>query len=348
MNISIIIPTLNRARQLNNALFSIVPQLKGKKDVELIIVDNGSTDDTKKICSKYDTPSINFRYYYDDIPGLLTGRHRGAKEAKGDVLCYLDDDVILNPHWVENIKIAFHKYRDISFMTGSTLPFYESYPPDWLKYFWVNAEPSAITMCTELSLADRGTQIKPINIHHVWGLNFCVRKKAFEKLEGFHPDCIPKKLQHFQGDGETGLTFKAEKANYKALYHPGLTLYHQIGKERLTEDYFKQRYFYIGVCMSFMEIRKRYLNTEDNESQANIKKKLSRKILDKLYIIKNNYLFFKNKKVIKEPKEITNLKAQLNEEYLKGYQFHQNVFDTDEIVKNWVLKENYLDYKLPK
>jgi glycosyltransferase involved in cell wall biosynthesis len=79
-DISIIIPTLNRAGALFEALESIGAMVKPSDPVEIIVVDNGSIDHTGSICreiaAKY--PKLRWRYVFDDMPGLLTGRAGGG------------------------------------------------------------------------------------------------------------------------------------------------------------------------------------------------------------------------------------------------------------------------------
>src|SRR5215475_6510241 len=94
-DISIIIPTRNRAGVLIQAMTSIAAVVTSKDPVEIIIVDNGSSDDTASIWREIKDrfPKHDWRYFYDEHPGALTGRHLGAREAKGEILAFLEDDV---------------------------------------------------------------------------------------------------------------------------------------------------------------------------------------------------------------------------------------------------------------
>lgn len=344
MFISIIIPTFNRADQLNRTLFSLLELKTDRNLFEIIVVDNGSTDNTKEIVEKYIEQNRNttIRYIYDAMPGLLTGRHRGAKEAKGEILTFIDDDVQISSTWLDTILEVMSTKPEVALLTGSNLPLYESYPPKWISYFWSKDENGK--KCGWLSLMDFGNEEKEIHPNFVWGLNFTIRKNIFELLGGFHPDNIPKAYQHFQGDGETGLTAKALIKGYKAYYHPGVMLYHQVTSDRMTIEYFKKRAFYQGVCDSFATYKNYNVTNETNSS-------LSVKILHKIKIAK--YIFVskplsKLKKNTKRlPNEITKLFNELEAERLNGYAFHQKAYKENESVKEWVQKENYFDYKLP-
>ena len=140
-DISIIIPTCNRAGALLQAMTSIATVVASRDPVEIIVVDNGSIDDTAGICREIKDrfPKHNWRYFYDETPGLLTGRHLGAREAQGDILAFLDDDVLLAPSWLEALDDAFGD-PEVMLTGGPVWPHYEVEPPSWLAGMWVEFE----------------------------------------------------------------------------------------------------------------------------------------------------------------------------------------------------------------
>lgn len=342
--VSIIIPTFNRFDQLNRTLSAL---MKLKTDVllfEIIVIDNGSTDSTKNVVQKHIdlNNSKAIYYHYDAEPGLLTGRHLGAKLAKGDILTFIDDDVQVSETWLNTIIEVMQNKPEVAFLTGPNLPKYESNPPYWLGYFWRKVPNGKY--CSWLSLLYLGNKIQEIHPNFVWGLNFTIRKNVFVELGGFHPDCIPKSLQKFQGDGETGLTKKGFEKGYKALYHPKVKLFHEVPSSRLTFEYFDQRAYYNGVGKSFSELRLQN-GFYDKVNEIQIKKKSNFiKIKSKLNEILLYFGFFKNDKI---PIEIENLKKRFLQKEKEGFQFHQNMFQENQEVKNWVLKQDYFNYKLP-
>jgi glycosyltransferase involved in cell wall biosynthesis len=338
--ISLIIPTRNRVNDIQRLLKSIKNNISAKNIFEVIVIDNGSTDETKLVCQFYKDIIPNFIYCYDDEPGLLTGRHHGATLASGEVLCFLDDDVILNSTYVESVYNLFADQKNLSFATGPCLPQYEVEPPEWLNYFWEYVTEGKY--CAWLSLLDFGNELKKINPNYVMGLNFCCRKDILFKLGGFHPDCIPKHLQQFQGDGETGLTQKAIKAKMLAIYDPKLSVQHRIPKERLTHEYFKKRAYYKGVCDSFKILRTKHFVQPLTKPN---KLKLVRNKLHPFYRwIKKIYT---KDKSIHHSEAIKKLQGELEKSTQEGFKFHQESYHSNELVKIWVLKENYWDYKLP-
>ena len=198
MQVSIIIPTYNRASVLTRCLKSIADGVAGHKDIEVLIVDNGSTDGTdtlfQRITASY--PQVCWRYFYDDMPGLLTGRHRGAAEARGEILAYLDDDILITPSWLGALCEAFRD-RSVTLAGGPSLPQYEVAPPSWLDGLWSEFEGGRT--CAWLSLNDSRASNRSMDPCWIWGLNFAIRKSLFHDCGGFHPDCLPKALQRYQG-----------------------------------------------------------------------------------------------------------------------------------------------------
>lgn len=344
MKVSVIIPTYNRYDSLRLTLESIINQNFSPNEFEVIVIHNGSTDETKEVCKHYSSVIKNFIYHHDEMPGLLTGRHRGAFEAKGEILCFLDDDVNLASDWLKGIKYCFEENPDVDLVTGPCLPKYEKYPPEWLNYFW-SETPYGGKMCTWLSLLDLGRQEIYIDPIYVWGLNFSIRRNTLFELGGFNPDSVPSHLQQFQGDGETGLSLKANVLGYKAFYTYRAMLYHRVPKDRLSVNYFEKRAFYQGICDSYTKIRKdnnfycddKNVVINKNEKKQFLFKKIARKIKARL----------KHNTAKKQPKEIQKIQHQLHLKYIEGYNFHQQAFQSSESIRNWVLKNDYWDYKLP-
>ncbi|MFN5417566.1 MAG: glycosyltransferase family 2 protein [Flavobacteriia bacterium] len=332
--VSIVIPTVNREKLLIQTLVSVVQMDADFSSFEVLVIDNGSTDNTKLQVELFieQNSSVKIRYVFEEIPGLLSARHRGLFEAKGDVLAYIDDDVVLSKNWLKSIIQVLHDKPEISILTGPCLPLYEENPPAWLDYFWTKDENGQ--HCGWLSLLDFGRIEKEINPMFVWGLNFIIRKKALIELKGFNPDNVPSYMQEFQGDGETGLALKAIKNNLLAFYHPGVLVQHVVPKARISKSYFSQRAFYQGVADSFTKERKNSLETTNPEAKLNFSFKSKIKSFLKIKV-KNDL-----------PHEVIDIRSVIEESRLQGFNFHQNQVLNNEKVKRWINKEDYLDYRL--
>src|SRR5262252_6825402 len=89
--ISVVVPTYNRADSLALTLPSLLNQSLVRTAYELVVVDNASTDSTPAVVDslRRSHPGYRIRYFHEPVPGLLSGRHRGAKEAEGHILVFV-------------------------------------------------------------------------------------------------------------------------------------------------------------------------------------------------------------------------------------------------------------------
>lgn len=88
--VSVIIPTYNRVEHLKETVDSVLKQSYG--DFEIIVVDDGSTDDTKKTVKEIMKCSQKIRYIYQENSGVANARNKGIVNSKGEYVAFLDDD----------------------------------------------------------------------------------------------------------------------------------------------------------------------------------------------------------------------------------------------------------------
>jgi glycosyltransferase involved in cell wall biosynthesis len=93
---SIVIPTFNGASRIGNCLDSLVKQTAGQ-NVEILVVDDGSTDNTANVVRGYSS----IRLVFQANAGPASARNRGALEAQGKILLFTDDDCVPMPDWLE-------------------------------------------------------------------------------------------------------------------------------------------------------------------------------------------------------------------------------------------------------
>ena len=112
---SIIIAIYNTGEFLEESIESIIKQTIGFEDVELILVDDGSTDNSKDICLKYtEKYPKNINYIYQENQGQATARNNGMKIAKGKYLNFLDSDDKLELSALEKVYNFFEvHYNDV-------------------------------------------------------------------------------------------------------------------------------------------------------------------------------------------------------------------------------------------
>lgn len=107
---SVIIPTYNRAQLVGRAIQSVLDQ--DCKDWELLVVDDGSTDNTKEVVLDYIKRVPQVKYFYQKHQERSTARNRGIEEASGKYICFLDDDDYYLSHHLSTFKQALGRLSD--------------------------------------------------------------------------------------------------------------------------------------------------------------------------------------------------------------------------------------------
>jgi glucosyl-dolichyl phosphate glucuronosyltransferase len=335
---SVIVPTRDRSPLLGKALTSVAIQIAETGiNCELITVDNSSTDDTRAVVEGLikQFMSVPIRYIYEPVPGLLSCRHRGALEAKGDVLAFIDDDVETGDNWLAALAEVFSD-QTVQLCGGKNVPVYESPPPEWMQDFWFQP-PYGGRGCIELSLLEMGERPLDIDATYIFGLNFAIRKKALFDLGGFHPDALPEHLQHLRGDGETGLSQKANAIGYRAVYQPGVDVHHFVPMFRMTPHYLQKRHFRQGISDSYTHIR-----TVGRVSRGRIYQTATAALKGTFQRL--GPLFKKGEPSLTAPEEI---RLWCTAAYQDGFQFHQRAVACSRELREWVLRPDYWDYRPP-
>jgi len=320
MDISVIITTVNRADNLRKSLDSLLLQEFVAASFEVIIADNGSIDDTRKVCDGYISKFENFTYVYDARPGQLVGWHRGLEISQGEVCCFIDDDVCPDPAWLSGVNDAYRSV-EVGLATGPIRLSYETPPPDWIDCMKIG-EPGEQTL-PAFGLLDCGTEIKEIPGNFVWGTNFTVRKSCLYDVKGFHPCAMPAHLLKFYGDGEIHVGRSIEEMKRKVLYHPRVSVVHHITKSRLSLGSIKSKFITTGCSRSFALLRQ--LNRPYDLPSS-----------DEFFDMAMRY--FPNPD--KTPNELI---ETIQNGLEQGVTQHLKSFVEDENFRKWVLHDNYLN-----
>jgi glycosyltransferase involved in cell wall biosynthesis len=109
---SVVIPIFNRAGIIARTIDSVLAQTF--TDFEIIVVDDGSTDDLKKVCDGYNSPKI--RYIYQDNAGSNPARNNGVKNSRGHYVSFLDSDDTWEAEYLDEILKKFNSDNEIGFV----------------------------------------------------------------------------------------------------------------------------------------------------------------------------------------------------------------------------------------
>ena len=122
--VSVIIPAYNRARLLPEAVNSVLAQTY--QDFELIVIDDGSTDDTPEVARAF-PPSV--KYFRQANAGLSAVRNRGVELTKGDYIVFLDSDDALLDHALEKGVAFLDQHPEVAFCHGQVYTIDENSRP---------------------------------------------------------------------------------------------------------------------------------------------------------------------------------------------------------------------------
>ena len=128
---SVIIPTYHRPQSLIRTLRSLQDQTLA--NFETIVVDNAADPQTERMVVEFNQKARHEARYVSHPSGGNTGaRHRGAREARGDLLVFTDDDVTFAPRWLEAHLEAYDEEPEMAAAAGPVEPMWETRPPQWL------------------------------------------------------------------------------------------------------------------------------------------------------------------------------------------------------------------------
>lgn len=172
--ISIIIPLYNKAHQIRNTLASVL--LQTYRDFELIIVDDGSTDDSIAEVQKFDDGRI--RVIHQKNSGVSAARNRGIKEAKYDLIAFLDADDEWKPDYLDTQYRLTQKYPECS-VFACNYEFHNSkgqITPTVIRKLQFTSGTGVLTNYFEVA-----------SVSHppLWTSAVVVRKEAIESVGGF-------------------------------------------------------------------------------------------------------------------------------------------------------------------
>jgi glycosyltransferase involved in cell wall biosynthesis len=239
MEISVIVCTRNRAASLRTTLESLARQTMDRQRFEVLVVDNGSTDDTGTVLAR--TGLDNLRALTEPRVGLSRARNTGVAAATGDVVAFLDDDATAATDWLE--AIAASLAHDPGAVTGRVLPIWEDPRPPWLSD----------TMLPYLSIVDWGAaggRLRPGE--WLCGTNMAIRRRTLVDVGGF-----PEQLGRIDGKllsmEEVVVQRRLERRGVSVRYDPALVVHHRVPTARVSPEWLERRAFWQGVSSALCE-----------------------------------------------------------------------------------------------
>jgi glycosyltransferase involved in cell wall biosynthesis len=246
MSITVILCTYNRCPDLPKVLDSLAAsKLPSEIAWEVLVVDNNSNDRTREVVGEFcRCPRGPFRYLFEAQPGKSHALNAGIREAKGDILAFVDDDVRVEPDWLRNLTASLHG-ADWAGAGGRTLPEAPTAPlPRWLSLDGPYGLGGIVAALFDLGDEPHELALPP------YGANMAVRTEMFKKYGGFRTDLGPspdRAVPRPNEDTEFGRRLMA--AGERIRYEPSAIVYHPIVTDRIQKQYFLDWWFDYGRAM---------------------------------------------------------------------------------------------------
>jgi glycosyltransferase involved in cell wall biosynthesis len=224
-SVTVAVCTRNGVGRIAECLDALVRLQYTGELLELLVIDNAPPDDAtrKLVASRY--PRI--RYVHEPRPGLNWARNRAILEARGEIIAYTDDDVSVDPGWVDAIARIFAAEPEVDAVTGLVVPDEMDVEPQRLfeayggfgrgferRYFRVNTQAGVLASPLYGGTGQFGT-----------GANMAFRRSAFDRVGMFDPALDVGTPTN--GGGDLDLFFRVLKAGRILVYEPAATVRHR-------------------------------------------------------------------------------------------------------------------------
>lgn len=232
---TVTIQTYNHAKSLAKTLESL-RTLRCPKDVdyEILVVNNNSADNTPDVIECYaKILAPRLRSVFESRQGLSHARNRALQEARGEIVCFLDDDVKVDPGWLEAVSATFIKYS-AAVVGGRS---YLIYPTEAGRPVWLPAK-----METLLSRLDYGDKVLVNTGKDLFGLNFSVLKEVALEIGGFNTSFGRNGRTLLCGE-EKDLLDRIREVGGIVVYEPNAVVGHIVPPERLKKKWFLRRIY---------------------------------------------------------------------------------------------------------
>ena len=226
-DLSVVIPTFNRASALQPLLDALMSQETGGITYEVIVVDNNSRDGTREVVERTiarGTP-VPLRYVHEPRQGVSYARNTGVAHARSSRVAFLDDDGVPVGTWVAEISRALDEHPEVDCIGGRIRPIWRTPPPSWLTP--AHAGPVALQDRPQPAYVDRDHAARCLLT-----ANLACRRKAFESVGGFSPAYPRNQDREFE--------MRLWRAGKRGLYLPIADVLVEVPSERLTKAYHRR------------------------------------------------------------------------------------------------------------
>lgn len=223
--VTVAIPTYNRAAFLRQTLAGIAAQRFPREAFEVLVIDNNSTDDTRAVVAEFAGESPAPRHILEKKQGLDFARNRAVAEARGEIIVFGDDDILVETDWLAQMTapLLIDQAVRIGAVGGEVIPVFPDGLPEWVREWHapLRFRPDA----------------GPLDARHSpMGANLAFPRRVFDQLGLFHTALDRAAGNYFSG-GDSEMIRRVRQAGLEVWFVPAAAVHHQMPASRTTFRY---------------------------------------------------------------------------------------------------------------
>jgi GT2 family glycosyltransferase len=250
LTFSVAVSTFNRNEDLRRCLETLEKQTY--KDFEVVIVNGGDYSSVERVADQFQ--NLRIKIVNQKRRGLVEARNLGWMHSQADIVCFIDDDLVVSPSWLENVRSTFLLDDNIGGVSGPTIIPDDRQRNRDLALFLERFKTSGniffrflgklyLGIILENKIKDVGKILKSgaftpgsnykeclsllnvVDVDYLEACHMCFRRKLLEELKGF--DYIYEGTSEWQ---EPDFSFKVRAKGYRLVFNPKAVTYHFISQ----------------------------------------------------------------------------------------------------------------------
>jgi len=235
--LTVIMATRNGDKWLGQTLLGFTQMEQPEGGWKLIIMDNGSIDDSKNVITTF-KKQLPVTYVYHAHPGKNGALNAALRHREGDLVVLTDDDVIPDKRWLVELECAAKNQKEYAVFGGAILPLWPHQPKQWIMKF--------IPLGGVFAITDPSWTEGPCEPAKVWGANMAMRAEIFDKGYKFDASFGPDGSETYRMGSESSLCRWLYREGYKFWHVADAKVHHIIRPIQLTNQWMLKRAFRAG------------------------------------------------------------------------------------------------------
>lgn len=230
--LSVIVCTYNRGGILKECIESVISNQPTAYSMELVVVDNNSSDDTAHLVSELSQSNPWIKYAFEKEQGLSNARNTGYKAASYDWVLYLDDDALVHENFFDRVRYLMEQ-SDFQCVGGLYLPWYKYGQPRWFRDSFASNKKSY----NDLSVLK--------SHEYASGGVLLIKKSLLHEHGGFDVEFGMKGNQVAYGE-EDDFQRRLRDTGIEIGYDPSLIIYHLVPEYKMKVSWFLKSSYKMG------------------------------------------------------------------------------------------------------